>query len=39
MTYRPAGLLWAIIYRTLQNLRAKVPALQVVRHEDWRWTR
>jgi len=29
-----AGLLWAIIYRTLQNLRAKVPALQVVRHED-----
>jgi hypothetical protein len=29
-----AGLLWAIIYRTLQGLRAAIPMLQVVRHED-----
>jgi len=29
-----AGLLWAIIYETLQNLRVGIPNLQVVRHED-----
>ena len=29
-----AGLLWAIIYKTLQNLRLTIPILQVVRHED-----
>jgi hypothetical protein len=29
-----AGVLWAAIYGTLQRLKAVVPAIQVVRHED-----
>jgi Sulfotransferase family len=29
-----AGLLWAIIYDSLDRLRAGLPGLQVVRHED-----
>ncbi|MFH1185460.1 MAG: sulfotransferase [Chloroflexota bacterium] len=29
-----AGLLWAIIYATLRDLRPGIPALEVVRHED-----
>ena len=29
-----AGLLWAIIYGTLEGLRARIPRLEVVRHED-----
>jgi hypothetical protein len=29
-----AGLLWTIVYGTLHDLRAQIPRLQVVRHED-----
>jgi hypothetical protein len=29
-----AGVLWAAIYGTLQKLKAVVPSIQVVRHED-----
>lgn len=29
-----AGLLWSIIYETLQDLKASIPALEIVRHED-----
>jgi hypothetical protein len=29
-----AGVLWAAIYGTLQRLRAVVPAIQIIRHED-----